>query len=221
MGAAAPAAAADEYYLGAERIMGLYWQRQSATIEQGSVSQETSQRTTSVGVLALDGATPASVPRVGFDVFVSGPISIGGSFIYTTTNQKVVFSADGNASDQEDDLGSHSMFALTPRAGYQFAFDDRFGFWPHAGFMYARDHTTTVESVDPRAERDTTLSTLSLTLDGMFYATPFNHFIVLGGPFFDVGLWGSYSEEVTGGISTDGDARLTAFGLAFGLGATF
>ena len=87
--------------------------------------------------------------------------------------------------------------------------------------MYARDHTTDIESVDPRSERNITVSTLSLTLDATFTMTPFNHFIVLGGPFLDLGFWGSYDEEVTGGISTDGDARLTAFGLAFGLGATF
>ena len=46
-----PALAGDDYYLGAERLMGLYWQRQSAEIEEGNVNQETSLHTTSVGVL--------------------------------------------------------------------------------------------------------------------------------------------------------------------------
>jgi len=218
----APAAAGDDYYLGAERLMGLYWQRQSAEIDEGGVTQETSLHTTSVGILSLQGATASSVPRLAFDAFVTDSISVGGSFIYSTSSQTSVFSAEGNSEDQEDDLGSRSIFALTPRAGYRLEFNDDYGLWPHAGLMYARDKTTTIESTQPSVERETSFSTLSLTLDAMFYANPLPHFIVLGGPFLDVGmLYGSYSEEATGGTSTDGDAKLTAFGLAFSAGAVF
>jgi len=216
------AVAADDYYLGAERLMGLYWQRQSAEIEEGNVNQETSLHTTSVGVLALQGATPSSVPRLAFDAFLTETISVGGSFIYSTSSQSVVFSAEGNSDDQEDDLGSRSVLGLAPRVGYRLEFDDEYGLWPRAGFMFARDKTTSVESTQPSVERETSSSTLSLTLDAMFYASPIHHVVLLGGPFLDLGmLYGSYSEKTTGGTSTDGDAKLTAFGLAFGLGVVF
>lgn len=218
----APAGAADDYYLGAERLMGLYWQRQSVQIEEGNVSQETSLRTTTVGVLALQGATASSVPRLAFDAFITETISVGGSFVYSTSSQTAVFSAEGNSEDQEDDLGSRSILALTPRVGYRLELDDEYGLWPRAGFMFARDKTTTVESTQPSVERETSSNTLSLTLDAMFYASPVNHVVVLGGPFLDWGmLYGSYSEETTGGTSSDGDAKLTAFGLSFGLGVVF
>jgi hypothetical protein len=92
----------------------------------------------------------------------------------------------------------------------------------YRGFMFARDKTTTIESTQPSVERETSSSTLSLTLDAMFYASPINHVVILGGPFLDLGmLYGSYSEKTTGGTSTNGDAKLTAFGLAFGLGVVF
>jgi hypothetical protein len=43
----------------------------------------------------------------------------------------------------------------------------------------------------------------------------------MGGPFLDLGLWGSGTTKTDGGADQDFDAGLTAFGLSFALGAYF
>lgn len=217
-----PARADDEFFLGTERLMGVYWQRQSRTIEQGGVEQKTSERTTSVGVLALRGATAATVPRVAFDVFVTDQLTVGGSFIYTTYSQSAVFSAEGNAQDQEDDIGSGSIFVLAPRVGYRMPLATQWGFWPRAGFSFASQSDSVITDQQSDTERKVSRTTLSFLLDAMFYVQPIEHLAILGGPFLDLGmLYGSYSSKLGSDTQVEGDERLTAFGVAFGLGAFF
>ncbi len=222
LGLARSAAAEDDYFLGAERLMGLFAERQSRTIEQGNISEKTSEHSTSVGVLALDGDTVSSVPRIAFDAFLTPMVSVGGSFIYTSVSESQVFSAEGNSQDQNDDLGGRSFLALNPRAGVRLPLSDRWGVWPRAGLLLAslRQHQITDQAA--RTKRETSWSTLSFTLDAMFYARPLEHVVLMGGPFLDLGaLWGSYTAKTDGDTDLDGDARLSAYGVCFGMGAFF
>jgi hypothetical protein len=181
-------------------------------------------KSTTAGVLALDGETVAALPRLSLDYFVAPQISVGGSFIYVTSSSDRVFTSENNATDTESDLGSRSVFALHPRGGYAVAFNDSWGVWPRAGLLFAKQSLVTPDAVNADGSvTETTVSTatLALTLDGMFYVTPVEHFIVMGGPFLDFGLWGSGSRETEGSPNQDFDAGLTAFGLSFALGGYF
>lgn len=210
--------------LGVDRVMGVFFQRQSQKTDAMGVSSESTNKYTTVGVLAMNGETAASVPRLALDYFLAPNISVGGSFVYVTQSASNVFSSDNNPDDTESDLGSRSIFALHPRAGYALGLSDSWGIWPRAGLLFANQSLVTPETVNPDGsvtETTDSAATLSLTLDGMFYATPVEHFIVMGGPFLDLGVWGSGSRETEGSPSQDFDAGLTAFGLSFALGAYF
>jgi hypothetical protein len=203
-------------HLGADRVMGVFFQRDV-------VITDTTQKTTSVGVLGLQGATPSSVPRLALDYFVMDSLSVGGSFMYVTHSQSQTFSPGGQP-DTDSDLGSSSLLTLHPRAGYAVAFNKSWGVLPRGGLMFAHRGSTAVLDVNPdgsTTESTISSTTLALTVDGMFYVTPIDHLIFMGGPFIDLGVWGSGSVQIDGSPDTDFDAGLTAFGLAFALGGYF
>jgi len=210
--------------LGVDRVMGVFLERQSTKTSSMGVESELTTKSTTAGVLALDGETVAGLPRLTLDYFLAPQISVGGAFIYTTSSASAVFSSENNPSDTESELGSRSIFALHPRAGYNVPFNDTWGVWPRAGLLFANQSATQTVSVDANGDEvQTTRSaaTLALTLDGMFYATPVEHLIIMAGPFLDLGFWGSGSVETDGSPNQDFDAGLTAFGLSFALGAYF
>lgn len=207
--------------LGADRVMGVFFQRQSEKTDSMGVSNESTDKYTTVGVLAMNGETVSAVPRLALDYFVADSVSVGGSFIYVTSSASNVFSSDNNPSDTESDLYSRRIFALHPRAGYVAPFNESWGVWPRGGLMFANRSMTVVTDADTNTEVTNSAATLALTLDAMFWATPVEHFIVMGGPFVDYGVWGSGSVDSGSGPSQDYDAGLTAFGLSFALGAYF
>jgi hypothetical protein len=129
---------------------------------------------TILGFLAPPGAPVYTNARLGIDGFVTEGLSIGGSFAY--------WSYDGP---------SGVLFA--PRVGYAFEFSNSFGFWPRGGLTY--------RNFSAGNNRD---EELALTLEGMFYGSPVNHFAFIFGPAFDIGLVGDGPETRNIGLLTAG-----------------
>jgi hypothetical protein len=111
------------------------------------------------------GATPPfhlyTTARLGIDGFVINNLSIGGSFAFL--------------SNSPDRGPSQSGALLTARIGYAIPFSDKFGFWPRGGFSFYS-----------YGNGDAHDDGFAVTLEGMFYASPVQHFAFTFGPVMDL-----------------------------------
>src|SRR5262249_26818214 len=154
-----------------------------------------------------DAWSPASVPRLALDYLVATGISVGTSLIVTS---RAVNS--GLLSGQRDGNGVDVI--LNPRVGYAYPFDETFGVWPRLGYNFS--HEVSKGKAANGATQKSTLNLASLTIDAMAVLSPFKHFVIMGGPYLDLGLGGSYKLEDRDGKKLDSrNAKLTAFGLTF------
>lgn len=131
---------------------------------------------TLVGLGAPAAAHPYTNARLGIDGFITESLSIGGSFAY--------WSYDGA-----------NAVLFSPRVGYAIEFSNSFGFWPRGGITYRSNSTGGGRDRDEE---------LALTLEGMFYGCPTNHFAFIFGPAFDIGLVGDGAEAKNLGLLTAG-----------------
>lgn len=136
---------------------------------------------TKVTVFGL-GASPSLHPyttaRLGIDGFVADRLSIGGSLAYWSY------------SNRRGGGGSTSELLFAPRVGYAIEISRAFGFWPRGGITYRN-----AEGNDE----------LALTVEGMFYGAPAEHFAFIFGPAFDLGMVGrNDSRAVNLGLLTAG-----------------
>jgi hypothetical protein len=207
-----PAAAVDnignqgQFVIGAERMMGLYFDQ----FKQSQGGAERTDKATRIGLLGNTDGSVSSSPRLGFDYLVTDGVSVGGSLFYAHTST----SADVNGTNA--DGPSIDTFFFNPRVGYAYAIDETFAIWPRAGFAYIHQTTS-----PPSGGGDTTRSGTQLTLEGNLVVSPIEHVALTGGPFLDLGLGGSQSLKSEGGAESSNDAKLTSFGLQFGLAAYF
>lgn len=213
--------------VGAEHLTGMYWHTRTTT-ETSTVGSQTveTETTESRTQLALVGNSPSheyAVPRFAFDYFVQESISVGLGFGYLsrTGEDKTKTTQGSTTSEVSDDAPSQTAFVLHPRVGYAIPFDDTFGFWPRVGFLYAH---SSLESEDTQGNVTTTttisLNYTAISLEGMFFISPFSHFAIVGGPFYNLGLGGGSELRVEAGpqtTTTENDAKLSSFGLAIGV----
>lgn len=131
-------------------------------------------RDTSFGLGGPPAFHPYMLPRLGLDFFVIDHLSVGGSFVF--------YSRDND-----------SHFLLSPRVGYAIDFSRSFGFWPRGGLTFRNDDFD-------RGNDDE----VALTLEAMFYGEPAEHFAILFGPVFDIGLAGDNQQSRNFGFLTLG-----------------
>lgn len=122
------------------------------------------------------GGHPYEGPRLGLDFFIADHLSLGGSFMWSS-----------------HDDGNDSHLLLSPRIGYAIDFSRSFGFWPRGGLTYRNDDL-----------RNGNNDEVALTFEGMFYGEPAEHFALIFGPVFDIGLAGTRDEARNFGIITFG-----------------
>lgn len=191
-----------QFVFGVDRVMGVSWDR--ATISP-DVGGEITQKATTVALFgsAAGGDVPTTnIPRLALDFFVTEGISIGGSFIFISK------SGESETDAGSSDLDSNTTWAIHPRVGYAYPFDETLSIWPRAGITYFSSSTELAAGGEANA------SGFDLTGEVMLGISPMSHFAILVGPYLDLGLSGTVENVPATGPSTESDATLTSFGLA-------
>lgn len=197
-----------QFVFGVDRVMGFSWDRATFTPDGGS---DTILKSTNVSLFgSAAGGTSAgalsapttNIPRLALDYFVVEGVSIGGSFIFLSSS-----------AEQEDDagtadIGTRTTWAIHPRVGYAYAFDETFSIWPRLGVTYL---SSSFES----DATETSFSAFDLTGELMLGISPIENFAFLIGPYLDLGLSGSgESTDLSTNNTLEADTKLTSFGLA-------
>src|SRR6478609_1066190 len=94
---------------------------------QLTISSDAGLSISSTSTSGVDGSTTNLTLRPAVDYFLVNNVSLGGfvGLDYTSTS------------------GAHATtFAIGPRVGYNFAFAERFSFWPKLGFSYSSSSTS-------------------------------------------------------------------------------
>jgi len=227
---------AGQIVIGAERLTGVFVNKTEVKLSQTvgglTATSEAKLSTTTVSVFGNNPSGPSDVPRLALDGFVVQGLSLGGSFMYITRSgdQEVTLSAPGVPAQTADaKVPTESIFVIAPRIGYAYAFDETVAIWPRVGFSYASmvredENETTDPNGNPITVTDTTTTKqTNLTLEALLVVSPFSHFALAGGPFYDVGLGGSVENETTepNVPTTEGDYLASAFGFTAGILADF
>jgi hypothetical protein len=240
--------------ISAERLLGLYVQNVeaepsgTATFDPPgpgdpvafSASRNTEVDSTTFVLLGSQSSVgPAAIPRLAVDFFVIDRLSIGGSLLYWTDSSESdttgTDTAPGQApepANRETSETTVNTFGIAPRVGYAYMFSPTFGIWPRGGISYVRVNTEDNDQViQPDGDLDntdteTTVSVLSLTLEGLFVISPFEHVAFGVGPFLDFGLTGDIEIDRTSTINpvlahSEGDLSSTTFGITSALIAWF
>lgn len=108
-------------------------------------------------------AAPYSIPRIGFDYFAVGGLTVG-------VGAELAVASPENGS-------STTILGVNPRLGYALRASDIVSFWPRAGISYVR-----------LSERGTSAYLLAATLEAQLVVTPVRQFGFLLGPTADIGL---------------------------------
>jgi hypothetical protein len=198
---------AGQFVIGAERLSGIFLEKTHE--EDPDTEGERDTSTTNIAFLGNGGGdSPSTTPRFGFDYLVTDGFSVGLAAFITSESSEVEVSG-GDTTD----TGSMTTIYLNPRAGYAYAIDDTFAIWPRAGIAFATASGDTGED-----DTDISGNSIQLTLEGNVVISPFEHFAIVGGPFLDLGLGGSYEIDSGGGNETqEVDQKYTTFGLAVGI----
>jgi hypothetical protein len=210
-------------WIGVERITGIFLESVTTSYEPPGTTGTTQTDTmsfTTVAILGNTAATASSLPRLALDYFISPNISVGGSFVFTTASLSSDSETDinGAVNETESDIGSSSAFVLAPRVGYALGLSDSFGLWARGGITLVRTGTSvvTLQDMGETQTADTSSLLFDLTLEPMFFFRVNKHFLLEGGPFLDFGLFGNRN-TTSGPMEDDRSARLTSYGLTFGL----
>ncbi len=213
MGFAGTAGAAERFNqsgsfaVGAERLFGVSWDKQSADFNGGSVSVSE----TSVSVLGKQvSSDPFAGPRIAFDYFVTDGISVGGSVGYSSisTSGELNSSAAGASLSGADN--TLRGWIVSPRVGYGYAFNDNVGIWPRLGFTYVG------MSISGNGNTDLKQHYFALSAEVPIVFTPVPHTMLTIAPTVDWGFSGS-----EGNSSNSVDSTAIALGLHAGLGVWF
>ncbi len=206
--------AGGQLVVGVERVAGAVFQSESTHTPGNGTdipSHGSTDKYTTIGLLAVNAPTPSSTPRVAVDYFVTNGLSLGAGLMYWSNAP----SHEINGQTTSDPT-THE-FLIQPRIGYALVLDDTFAIWPRAGFQYA--HASVGSYSASRGD---------VTVDAMLGISPIKHVVFLVGPMLDVGVTGSQDYRVgTGGgagaVTSTGssDVKLTSFGLTAGLAAYF
>jgi hypothetical protein len=110
---------APQFGLSIERVAGF---------SSANISPDDMDGDVSANVLSLTGAiqNPAAGPRLGFDYFIPGGLTLGVGVGYT----RISGEADGK------DIGKANLYLLSPRIGYRVALSEQFDLIPRGGLSF-------------------------------------------------------------------------------------
>lgn len=209
---------AGQFVFGVERVTGAFFDRETLEFDDAGVATEATQATTTVGLFGMSSApsnglpTASTLPRLALDYLVTDGFSVGGSLTY------ISHSADldtvTGATETSSDQGTVSIFAVNPRVGYAYPFDETVGLWPRLGLAFSSRNFEAPNAVNAAETDDGNTTNWQLTLDAMLVLSPFEHFAILLGPYVDIGLGGSFEDATDNVVTTEGDSNLLSFGLS-------
>lgn len=206
-----------QFVIGAERITALSFDTLTTNYPAsplGTPGGTSTQKTTGIALLGnsvgMGGATQSSMPRLGFDYFVIDGLSLGMAVTYAHLSGKTEYTGQPTI-----DHGSQDVFLFAPRVGYALQFGDTFSLWPRAGITYTNGNISTPAS-SGNPSTSTSTHYVDLTLEPLVGISPFSHFVILGGPYFDIGLGGASKQS---GSSPSVGKKATSLGVTFGIAA--
>jgi len=157
---------------------------------QLTISSDAGLSISSTSTSGVDGSTTNVTLRPAIDYFVLNNVSVGGfvGLDYTSTS-----------------AGHTTSFAIGPRVGYNFAFSERFSFWPKLGFSYTSSSVTSDAPVVPGATAPSVGGDhLALNLFAPVMFHPVQHFFLGFGPALDTDLSGDSKQTTIAGRLTLG-----------------
>ena len=223
--------------VGAERLMGLYYDHVKTTSSVGAGEMTTG--TTSIGLFGTPGSVdstnpgtlnggpmPSSTPRLALDVFVIPGLSVGTSLIYLNRSgsQDTKATVLGTTLTQTRDTPTTSSFILSPRVGYAAVLSPNFAIWPRAGITYSWYKTTAKDTNAAGATTENKISAdiTDISVEVMAAIVPVPHVVLLVGPVLDIPLGGGAKSVNAGTEATDHPSvSYLSVGLTTGLAAYF
>ncbi len=197
--------------VGVDRITGVALDSQKVKTDVGGTTVETTNKTTTVALFGVSGAAATGfVPRLALDYFPIESLSLGGSFLFSSTSGT---SENDQPGSPKVDLDTTTTIGFAPRIGYAVAFDETFSIWPRGGITYIHRKTTTPDPTGTAGDSTDTFSGLELTLEALLGISPFDNFAIGIGPYVDFPLSGSDETCPGGNNCVSNDVKLTSFGL--------
>ena len=162
------------------------------------------------------------MPRLGLDFFLIEGFSFGGSLVYWRTSGETEAEPASGASVTSDDADGQPILDSSARRLFLRDRRDVRDLAPRRNHLRQPEGRANRRGARaPTVTATTSLSTLALSLDVPVVISPIENFAILIGPFVDLGVSGTRSQETdpepTGGNQPDPDAKLTSFGLAMGI----
>jgi hypothetical protein len=172
----------------------------------GFVHNDTTQNNVTSSTNSFGFFPFSPVGRIGVHGFVAGGLSLGGSLMYSDSNQSYFF------------LPAGTTLGIVPRVGYAIPFNATLAIWARGGITYwdtGRSGGGSVWQLAPGGE-------LYLVI------TPVSHFGITLGPWGEFAVAGKISQQspCVGGAAGCGpnpsqDLRLNLYGVTFGVLADF
>jgi hypothetical protein len=152
-----------------------------------------------------------AAPRLGFDAFVAGGLSLGVAAAYFHTSESQPAQAGSTAGDSELSL---SGVILAPRIGFAAHLGPTVSLWPRAGVTYLRSWSD--NSQGGKAGSSSSSNLFAATLEVPLAVTLTERAAFLIGPTLDIGLSGGRTSEPPPGStasSTSTDIKETDVGV--------
>lgn len=114
------------FSLAMERVGGIAYAKASS-------SEGNDDSSVSVTAIGIGGVTPNpfAIPRIGGDFILPSGLTLGGAVGFS------YISASSRSGPRSQDVGSVTLYTLTPRVGYRIPLSDRIDLTPRAGLTFA------------------------------------------------------------------------------------
>ncbi len=198
---------------GAERMFGVYGYKGTVEGDNDKYTQRGTQFSLLWGANGTSGTIDDNVdavPRIAFDFFISDGWTAGGAVGYYTASGEEETEEPGQPT-RSDDLHDLTAFAFAPRVGYMIPLGRHVGFWPRGGPSYS-----SMKDQQPNNDK-TTASSWQISLEGMFFFAPIEHFGIMLGPVIDLPLAGTLQQRNNNNSLPEKDLRWRSFGVAVGI----
>jgi hypothetical protein len=198
-----------QFIFSLERLTGVFFERQSVTYDDETDAREYEHtfKGTTVGVLGMNGTGASTIPRFALDYVLFRGITVGGSLMFVSRSLEL--DDDGGQAPATPPIAGPegNTFLAGARAGFAYPFDETFGVWPRGGLSYVTTRTD-VNAIDPSSGESAgtfqyRAHTASVNLELLAVISPVKHVVILLGPYFDLGLGGSFSAYDAGGEELD------------------